>query len=64
MLGWIVTAVFPERYESADKIGGYTGCLFESHSTKDEWVDFDQGTKVGCMPPACAAPKRVFAMAL
>ena len=109
MLGWAVEAAFPERYDSADKIGPYTGCvvrvcgtgcclyrtflvatgtrvcafavsqrtprfgtcshcdsfvvglrvttlsltlaacnscLFDSHSTKDEWVDYELGTKV------------------
>lgn len=43
ILGWFVEAIFPEKFDSMDKIGPYSGCLYDAHSTEDEWVDFDQG---------------------
>ena len=46
VLGWLVELVFPVKFNSVDKIGAYTGCLFDAHSADDEWVDVDDGREL------------------
>lgn len=46
ILGWWVSAIFPERFPSIDRIGEYTNCLYSAHSKEDEFVPLDLGREL------------------